>query len=240
MLHKTRGIVFKTTNYAENSVVTQIFTEKFGLQSYMINGVKKAKSKIRMNVLQPLCLLDMIVYHKPNGNIQRASEIKSAYIFTSIPYNIVKSSLALFLNEVLYKSVKQQSAEEHLFSYIYNSIELLDRIEDGLANFHLIFMIRLTQFLGFYPDKTDSEANYFDLLNGAFTTSLPPHSYVLQNPHTTYFQVLLKGNFETLGQIQIPATERRFLLAKLLDYFRLHTDGFGQINAHQILEELFN
>jgi DNA repair protein RecO (recombination protein O) len=112
MLHKTRGIVFKCTDFSETSVVVQIFTEKFGLQSYLINGVKKPKAKIKQNVLQPLHLLDMVVYHKAAGNIQRVAELRHVPVFQNIPYDIVKSSLAIFINEVLYKSVRQQTADE--------------------------------------------------------------------------------------------------------------------------------
>src|ERR1700739_1195719 len=107
MLHKTRGIVFKSTDYGESSVIVQVFTEKFGLQSYIINGVKKPKAKITQNMLQALNLLNMVVYHKNTGQVQRISELKASPVLQSIPYNVVKSSIAIFLNEVLYKAVKQ-------------------------------------------------------------------------------------------------------------------------------------
>ena len=104
MLHKTRGIVFKTTDYGETSVIVQIFTEKFGLQSYIINAVKKPRAKISRNMLQPLHLLDMVVYHKSAGNVQRIAEMKNSPVLLSIPYDVVKRSLAMFLNEVLFIS----------------------------------------------------------------------------------------------------------------------------------------
>src|SRR5579872_5967672 len=135
MLHKTRGIVFKTTDYGESSVIVQIFTEKFGLQSYIVNGVKKPKAKVSQNMLQPLHLLDMVVYHKNTGTIQRISELKNAPLLQTIPYNVIKSSIAIFLNEVLYKAVRQQSADETLFGFIFNAIEWLDNQEEDLANF---------------------------------------------------------------------------------------------------------
>src|SRR6478735_3099016 len=113
MLHKTRGIVLKTTLYSESSVIVQVFTEKFGIQSYLINGVKKPKAKIRMNMLQPLHLLDMVVYHKINIGIQRVSDLRPSPVFRSIPYDIVKSSIVMFLNEVLYKSIRQQHTDEN-------------------------------------------------------------------------------------------------------------------------------
>ena len=103
MLHKTRGIVFKTTSYSENSVIVQVFTEKFGMQSYMVNGAKKPKAKISLNMLQSLSLLDMVVYYKNTGNVQRIKELKNSPVLQTIPYDIIKSSIALFLNEVLYR-----------------------------------------------------------------------------------------------------------------------------------------
>src|ERR1700750_1123629 len=154
MLHKTRGIVFKTTDYGESSVIVQIFTEKFGLQSYIINGVKKPKAKITRNMLQPLHLLEVVVYHKANSGIQRISELKNSPVLLSIPYDVIKSCIAIFLNEVLYKAIKQQTSDEHLFDFVFNSIEWLDHQQEGLANFHLLFLIRLTRYLGFYPDTT--------------------------------------------------------------------------------------
>ena len=111
MLHKTRGIVFKVTDYRDSSVIVQLYTEKFGLQSYIINGVKKPKAKINRSMLQPLSLLDLVVYYKTGGTVQRIAELKNTPVLQSIPYNITKTSLALFLNEVLYKAVKQQSGD---------------------------------------------------------------------------------------------------------------------------------
>ena len=100
MLHKTKGIVLRTTNYAETSVVAKIYTQKFGLQAYLINGVKKPKAKIPLNMLQPMHLLDMVVYHKPNGNMQRVKDVSSSPVLQTIPYDIVKSSIVIFLNEM--------------------------------------------------------------------------------------------------------------------------------------------
>src|SRR5690606_16344213 len=122
MLHKTRGIVLKTINHRETSVICQVFTEKFGLQSYIINGVKKNKAKIHINILQPLHLLDLVVYHKINGDIQRVSEARQLPLFQSIPYDDKKRSLVIFLTEVLQKSLKQQSSDEPLFEYIYHAV----------------------------------------------------------------------------------------------------------------------
>ena len=241
MLHKTRGIVFKTTSYSESSVVVQVFTEKFGLQSYLINGVKKPKAKIKMNILQSLHLLDMVVYHKSSGNIQRVSELRQQPVFLSIPYNVIKSSLIMFLNEVLYKAIRQQTADDVLFEFLYHAIEILDRMETGFSNFHLYFLLRLTRFLGFYPDMTNAEgAHYFDLTNGNFAIQMPPHSLLVEEPITKLWLKLLQSNFDNLHVLHISAIERRVILAKILDYYRLHVENFGQIKSHLVLEEVLN
>lgn len=241
MLQKTRGIVFKTTHYSESSVIVQVLTEKLGLQSYLINGVKKPKAKISLNMLQPLHLLEMVVYHKSNNNIQRVSELRQSPVFQSIPYDIIKSSLAIFLNEVVYKSLKQQGKDDILFDFLFHAIELLDKMEKGLANFHLYFLMRLTRFLGFFPDENAYQNGaYFDLKNAEFSSYLPPHSFVIPPILADLWLQLMKGSFEELETLQISSNDRKLLLEHLLDYYRLHVDNFGEIRSQAVLSELFS
>ena len=241
MLHKTRGIVFKTTDYGETSVIVQVFTEKFGLQSYIINGAKKAKAKISRNMLQPLHLLDMVVYYKNTGNVQRIKELKNSPLLLTVPYDVVKSSLAMFLNEVLYKAVKQQAADENLFDFVFSAIECLDHETTGLANFHLLFLVKLTRYLGFYPDRYFAgEADYFDLKNGTFSRYKPEGILYLSPPHTQHFTMLLQIGFENLSQVKLTNDNRRYLIQKLLEYYALHIEGFGNVRSHEVLEEIFS
>jgi DNA repair protein RecO (recombination protein O) len=239
MLHKTRGIVFKTTDYGESSVIIQIFTEKFGLQSYLVNGVKKPKAKISSNMLQPLHLLDMVVYHKNTGNVQRIAELKNSPVLQTIPYDVIKSCIAIFLNEVLYKAIRQQSADEYLFDFLFNAIEWLDHQTTGIANFHLVFLTRLTRYLGFYPDVyLMDDVDYFDMKNGVFTKYKPDSILYLSPPHTQNFNKLLNCSFENITTLKFTNDERRYLLNKLLEYYALHIEGFGIVRSHEILEEI--
>ena len=241
MLHKTRGIVLKVTDYGEASVIVQLFTEKFGMQSYIINGIKKPRSKIARNMLQPLHLLDMVVYHKGTGSVQRIKELKNVPLLQHIPYNVVKSSIALFLNEVLYKAIKQQSPDEQLFDYVFHGVELLDNVTAGLANFHLLFLLGLTRFLGFYPDsKNVADAAYFDMRNGVFSSVKPESNFYLSPPHTAHFAQLLNRGFEDLPGIKLSNDERRYLITRLLEYYALHIDSFGNIRSHDVLEEVLS
>ena len=239
MLHKVRGIVLKTTNYSESSVIVQVLTDKFGMQSYLINGVKKPKAKVKMNMLQSLHLLDMVVYHKANTNIQRVSEVRQTPVFKSIPYDIIKTSIVIFLNEVLYKSIRQQSADESLFDYIFNSIAWFDEIEELNPNFHLSFLLKLTRFLGFSPnEKRRTDQAYFDLQEGEFLSRVPVHSNYLELNDALGFIALFNTPLEKIHEIQMSNKQRRFLLDKILVFYTLHTSSFGEVQSHKILETL--
>ncbi|GGI22375.1 DNA repair protein RecO [Pedobacter mendelii] len=241
MLHKVRGIVLKTTNYSESSVIVQVLTDKFGMQSYLINGVKKPKAKIKMNVLQSLHLLDMVVYHKVNTNIQRVSEVRQTPVFKSIPYDMIKTSVVIFLNEVLYKSIRQQSADDSLFNYIYNSIAWFDEIEELNPNFHLSFLLKLTRFLGFSPnDKRRKDQVYFDLQEGEFVSKPPIHSNYLQLEDALSFIALFNLPLDKISEIKMSNAQRRFLLDKILVFYTLHTASFGEVQSHKILETLLS
>ncbi|MDN5288530.1 MAG: recO [Mucilaginibacter sp.] len=239
MLHKTRGIVFKATDYGESSVIVQIFTEKFGLQSYIINGAKKPKAKIGRNMLQPLHLLDLVVYHKNTGSVQRIAELKNSPVLQTVPYDVIKSCVAIFLNEVLYKAIKQQSADENLFDFVFNAIEWLDHQTGSVTNFHLLFLTQLTRYLGFYPDRfLAGNADYFDMKNGTFSKYKPDSVLYLSPPHTQNFSLLLQCSFENMQQLKLSNDERRYLIQKLLEYYALHIEGFGNVRSADVLEEV--
>lgn len=239
MLHKTRGIVLRVTDYSESSVIVKIYTEKLGVQSYLVQGVKKTKAKIKMNMLQPLHLLDMVVYHKPNVGLQKISDARSFPILSDLPYNIVKSSIAIFLNEIIHKSVKEQIDDALLFEYIYSSVELLDNTEESVSNFHLVFLMKLSRFLGFYPDVSYADtSSYFDLKEGAFVRYQPPHVFFIEPKYLSAFIEMLRLPLRGFGQWKIDAATRKYLLNSVLDYFSLHVDSFGVMKSQEILEEV--
>jgi DNA repair protein RecO (recombination protein O) len=241
MLHKTRGIVLKATNYNESSVVVQVFTEKLGIQSYLINGVKKPKAKIPMNILQPLHLLDMVVYHKQSTQIQRVAEARALPTFKTIPYDLIKNTIVQFLNEVLYKSIRQQHTDERLFAFLFNAISWFDETEVPSVNFHLVFLMKLTRFLGFAPQsQLRSDQKYFDLQDGNFTSLLPLHPYFISDVDGAALVQLLNTSFEKNFETKYDNAYRRLLLDKILTYYRLHTASFGEVKSHQVLEEILS
>ncbi|MGJ1206286.1 DNA repair protein RecO [Sphingobacterium lactis] len=237
MLQRTKGITLKLTNYSESSVVAQIYTEALGLQSYLINGARKPKAKISTNMLQPFHLLELVVYNKENNNLQRIKEAQQTPVLKSIPLDIVKSSIAIFLNEVLYKVLRHQHPEPQLFHFLESAISWLDETDEGLANYHLVFLAKLSHYLGFRPIVT--EQAYFDLVEGQFSSLLPAHTYTLQEPFSGYLRQILRASFSNSKDIRLSREDRSYLLQKLVDYYRLHTENFGEINSLFILEEIF-
>ncbi len=240
MLQKTKGIALKTTNYSESSIVAQIFTESLGLQSYLINGARKPKAKIHINMLQPLHLLDMVVYVKEGNNLQRIKEAHPAPALAQVPLDIKKGAIALFLNEVLYKVLKHQHPDPQLFHFVYQSILWLDQTNLSIQNFHLCFLMKLSRFLGYLPSTTSQTHPFFDLMEGRFTSNLPAHSYVLQEPHTSLFHSILSSSYENSAHIAIKHNDRIYVLRQIINFYRLHTENFGIVNSLEILEEIFH
>jgi len=241
MLHKTRGIVFHVTDYSESSVVAKIYTELFGLQSYLVNSVRKKNPKVKPTALQPLALIDLVVYHKERGGLQRLAEVRNNPALKSIPFDVQKSSIILFMNEVLFKSVKEEEANRSLFTFIFNTIELLDLQENTLSDFHLVFMVQLTKYLGFFPQDNFSESNpVFNLEEGVFQPEMPHHPFFVVHPLSEYFNLLLKASLNFSDDLKIPLQYKRQLIEMMISYFQLHVSGFGNVKSHKVLEEVWS
>lgn len=243
MLHNTKGIVLKTFKYSETSVIAKVYTYQFGIQSYMVNGVRSnGKNKQKAALLQPLTLLDMVVYYRKNRNIQRIKEMKPIHTFTSIPFHIGKSSLALFTTELLYNTLKEEEQNELQFDFIFDFVQNLDKTKESIANLHLYFLLQLSGFLGFYPFNNysrESSHRIFDLQEGVFTSKQPTHPYYLQEPLSHYFAELLKVPLEDVHLVKIGKSHRKELLTALLQFYKLHIEGFKPLQSVKILQEIF-
>jgi DNA repair protein RecO (recombination protein O) len=237
MLHKTRAIVFKVTKYAESSVIIKAYTELFGIQSYIINGVRSSKGKSKAALYQHGNLLDMVVYHKEQGNLMRISECGFAHIYEDLPFNIVKSSLLVFYLEILNKIVKEHETNEALFDFLFEIFIELDQTEKPLANHHIWFLLAVTKYLGCYP--TSSPEPYFDLKEGLFVDYLPGHHQFLNEKLSSSFREIIEPELKNYDQIKLSSTERKQLLQNVLIYFRLHIEDFGELRSYEILEDLF-
>ncbi len=241
MIQKTRGIVLHHIKYSETSVIATIYTEKFGRQSFLIKGVRGKKSSIKATILQSLFLLDMEVYFKPNRDLQTVKEIRNAFVFSTIPHDLKKSSIALFIAEILYKTIREQESNLELFDYLFHNIQLLDLKTEGIPNYHLYFLLQLTKYLGFYPTNNYSDTDtYFDLQNGNFVEIKPIHSYFVNPELSQILSQILKYSDNQHAEVSLSYNQRITLLDKIVDYYYLHIEGLKNIKSLAILKEVFH
>lgn len=237
---KTRGIILHTLKYSENSVIVTIYTSEFGRTAYMVYGANKKKSKFRSAFFQPLSLLDLDVYHTPGKEIQTIKDLRTLHTISDISYHPIKNPLALFISEVLFRVLKQTEPDENLFNYLESSILALDCCEEGLANFHLVFMMKLCRYLGFEPNGDGSTNRYFDLLNGVFTQDQPQHMHFLNPEATIDFMQMMRADYLNMKSIAFTRNQRVKLLESLVEYYKLHVADFHGLNSLPVLHALFD
>jgi DNA repair protein RecO (recombination protein O) len=221
MLHKTRGIVFRFTKYGETSIIVTIFTDLFGLQSYIVNGVRSKSGKNKIALYQPLTLLDLVVYHRMHANINRIKEVKCLHPYQSISVDIKKSSLAMFINEVINKTVKEESHASDLCEFLIQSFITLDKMTEKSENFHLQFLLKLSRFLGFGAHHVN------EVLSVRMTT--PENEQLIRKLLTADYAVF----------IVMENQQRREILDLILKFYADHMDNLGEMRSVGILREIF-
>jgi DNA repair protein RecO (recombination protein O) len=236
MLHQTRGIAIHTTRYSETSSVVKIYTELFGLQSYLVKGIRKQHARMKPGLFQPLTLLDLVVYHKEKSSLQNLKEAHYSHPYQSIPFDIRKSSVALFLNELIYKTIHEEEPHAELFSFLYHSCLHLDQTEENLALFHLLFSIQLTRYLGCMPRLNYSvKTPILNLREGTFQARPPDHRDYLDAKMSQLMENLLLTPETGTPSIHVPAKMRDEMLEAILVYYRLHVPGFREMQSHLVL-----
>ncbi len=240
MLHKTRGIVLNAIKYSESSLIVRIYTESFGLQSYLVKGARSRKGSMRSSLFQPCTLLDMVVDHRNNIDLQHLREVSVQKPFHSIAADLHKSTVAVFLSEILFRSLKDTGTGEDLFDFIANSLDFFDMQEKGIEYFHLFFLLRLSLYLGFQPQgKPLGESAFFDLREGRFMQGRPEHSDQLSGEVSMAMWKMMTATAGELNNISIPRPIREELLSALLIYFQIHLSGLGHIRSIDVLREVF-
>lgn len=225
MLHKTRGIVLNYIRYRETSIIVKVYTEEFGLQTYLENGIRSPKSKGRIALFQPLNLVDLVVYFKPRIEIQRIAEIKCTHPFFSIPTDIRKMTLGIFVGEILVLTLKENAGNPLLFSYIQDALLYLENHEEDIENFHLFFLLHLSAYLGFGPQSAQD-----------IRMSHAEHGMTMSSETIQVLQRILDTPFG--GPLPISKVQRTVALENILDFYRFNIDSFTGARSLQILKEV--
>jgi DNA repair protein RecO (recombination protein O) len=244
MTHKTKGIVLRTVKYGETSLIVTIFTELFGVQTYIVNGVRTSKqASQKANYFQAAALLDMIVYHNEQKSIQRIKEFKWGFLYEHILTDVIKNSIALYMIELLHKCLKQPEANADLFHFCEDVFIQLDKSEKAItANIALYFSLQLPHFFGFkIDDKHNENEQILDLREGNFVSDQPIHPYFIDGEYAQLTSDLLKAiHPQELAQFRLNGEIRKKLLLSYQDYYTLHITDFGQMKTLPILHEVLS
>lgn len=237
MLQVTRGIVFHTIPYSDSRIIAKIYTEYSGVESFILTISRSKKGKIKNNLLQPLTQLDLVVDYRGKNSLQNIRELSCTMPYKHLQEDIIKTSIALFLAEVLYKSVKEEEANEQLYAFLANSLHILDLQEEGVANFHLVFLMQLTRYLGFPPQPNRfGEKSIFDLRDGVFRDKFPDHLHYLDAAEARMFESLSQLTYSSMETFPLSGETRRIMVRHILRYYDLHLHNMHEVKSHQVLE----
>jgi DNA repair protein RecO (recombination protein O) len=188
-----------------------------------------------------LNLLKMDVYHKQGGGLQKIKEVENSPVYRLIPLSPLKKAIVVFLSEMLYRTLREEEPNSRLFNYIVSALQILDLKTQSVSDFHLIFLLQLSKFIGFYPLNNYSPVEpVFDLLNGRFVSSAPSHGHFIHTDESIIFASLINKGFDDLDTIKLPREMRQYLLEKLVEYYNLHVEGMGIVKSLQVLKEVFD
>lgn len=241
MLETTRGIVLHSIKYSENSLIVDIFTESRGNVSFLVKIPRSKKHPVNSVLLRPLNILELVFDFRVNQNLQRISEMRVAVPYMTIPYNPLKETLALFLSEFLFYALRNESENAALYLYLQNSLEWLDSRDERFANFHLVFLLRLTLFLGIWPNVEEYRwGNLFDLQGGYFCEVQPPHGSYLEPDEARLLPVLVRMNYHTMHLFRMSRNDRARFLEVLNEYYSIHIPNFPALKSISVLREVLS
>jgi len=238
--YKARGIVLHTLPYGDNSLIVYLFTDVLGRRTYIIRNSASSKSRTRAAALfQPMFVVGFEGMENPRARMHRMKDVVSALPLRSIPFDIRKSTISLFMAEVLYRLVREEEANAALFDFLYDSICLLDDMQQGVANFHLWFLVRLSRYLGFYPSDDYTEGAWFDMREGHFSAVQPLHAAVIHPRQSELLWRLMRCPIDELSGIALSRNDRSSFMDSILCYFGYHLDAIHAIRSVDILREVF-
>ncbi len=237
---KTRGIVLSHVKYNDKYSIVQIYTEQSGRVAYILPRSKGKTARVSSSLFSPLNDLELEVEHQPSREIHRIREARNLYPYQSIPQQIGKTSIVFFLSDFLTKVLKDSNDSHLIYQFIADSMHVLEMTERGVANFHLVFMLRLTHFLGFYPNmEKHLPGDYFDLMAGEFVPSVPFHRHFISREESLVLARLSRINYGNMHRFAFGRNDRIAIIQHILEYYRLHIQNFTDLKSLDVLHELF-
>lgn len=239
MNDKTQGFVLQSIRYGDTSLIVKIFTLDNGLQTFMVKGVRGKASKNRAAFFQPMTFLSFVQNNKPTkSGIGYIKDIELLYTCRSVSATVNKSAIIIYLSDLLSHTLTQQERNEPLYRFVLHSVEWLDLVETGFANFPLYFTLELSRFLGFYPQSNYQEHAVFDMMEGRFVATPPPHSYYLDEDNSYLLSRMLNLGIDELVTVPMTGLQRNALLDGIITFMRLHAPVLKGLQSHEVLREV--
>jgi len=239
MIIDTNAIVLSKIRYRDNDLIVKCYTQQFGVLSFILRGVLKSKKGLSKTAyFQMLSQLHLVIDYIPKRSLHTIKESRINHLYSSLHTNILKSSIVMFLAEVLSNILKEEEQNETLFSYLETTLLWLDTNPE-CSNFHILFLLNLTKYLGFYPEKDNLEYDYFNLQDGKFETK-SQGNYAISGEDIMLLKQFLGIKFDELSNIKISSKQRQSFLNVLLLYYELHLGDFKKIKSLHVLNQVFS
>ena len=238
MIVATRAIVLSSLKFGDSDLIVKCFTASSGLKSYLLKNILKSKKgKLKVSLFQPLTILEIIASHKNKGNLERIKEAKVNYSYRTLHTQIVKSSMTIFIAEILVTTINEEAEDIDLFNFIEESLLWLDK-SVKISNFHILFLLKLSMYFGFYPDTDTLEKSYFNLMEGVFQ-DLNTDKYSEKSQRVANLKEFFGIDFDKSNEINLKKIERSDLLTLLLQYYQLHLHGFKNPKSLVVSNQIF-
>lgn len=238
---KTRALVLRAVKYGEAQLIVDLFTREQGRVSFICRLPRTGRGgRVKKQFFQPMTILDVVYDHRATLQLQRFGDVRMAMPYGSLPFEPYKLSITLFLSEFLVYATRDEQRNELLFDYIVSSMTWLDSVTESYSNFHLVFMMRLSQFIGFFPNLTDDvRGAWFDLRAGNFSLTRPAHGDCLQPAEAQVISTLMRMNYENMHLFRMSQAQRNRCVELILHYYRLHIPSFPELRSLEVLRSLF-
>ncbi|MEG1379003.1 MAG: recombination protein O N-terminal domain-containing protein [Bacteroidales bacterium] len=237
---KIRGIVFSMIPYNDKTSFVHMYTDKFGRVTYAVPNTRSKRTKLPKSLFAPFTILEMEVEHSPGREIQKIAEARVAVVHMNLYADPVKNAVVLFLSEMLSRVIREQEQNIALYQFLTDAIELYELLDEGKANYHLLFLLRISEFLGFRMNRESYQEGYwFDLTEGTFLPQAPEHTWYMTPPEAYLLHSVLNIQFGNLASYQFNREQRTALLDKIVLYFRLHLPDLKEIRSLEVLKMLF-
>ena len=232
-------LIFHALRYSDDQLIVEGLARNYGRVSFVVRISHAPRAKVRHVIFQPMAVLEVQWEEKPRAKLMRPIAARVSQPWSSLHTSPIKAAITLFLAEFLLQVCRHEQSGELFFDYLLHSLTWLDTAEEGFANFHLLFLMRLAQFLGIAPNTSDTGLPFFDLIAAEFVSRAPAHAYYIYGDEARAFEQLLRMNFSTMHLFQLTRTQRNRILELILTYYRLHIPSLPELKSWEVLREIF-